>query len=208
MAASPQLPDPVSDTTAGVLQTPDLSLSASLRHNSPKSYVTTNLPVPRPAGQMRGSINRNPPLQIAPSADSHTCPPRQLFKQLQSQRESNKSVQRPSFPKGGGGKNCSLVERRASKPGGVSRGTDLPCFSLWLAFWHDTLTPCAMPLMPQSPALGRRRREAAPLNAPRSDPPSLKGLSCLPFEDQYCQVLPRGAAKWLLLVTFGLDSPV
>lgn len=55
---------------------------------------------------------RDPPLGIALYADTRACLPRQLFKQLQSQREINKTLQRPLFSKGGGGNNCSLAERQ------------------------------------------------------------------------------------------------
>lgn len=47
-----------------------------------------------------------------PPIDTHARLPRQLLRQLQSQKESNKSVQRLSFSKGGGGRSCSLVGRQ------------------------------------------------------------------------------------------------
>lgn len=95
-------------------------LSATIRptptptHPPPKkrSYVTTSLPSSHLAGQMQRFIIRDPPLGIAPYADAHACLSRQLFKQLQSQRESNKTLQRPLFSKRGEGRNCSLVERQ------------------------------------------------------------------------------------------------
>lgn len=63
------------------------------------------------------------------------------------------------------GKELQLGGKAASKPGGVSQGTDLLGRYLQLAFGHDPPTPRTLPLVPRYAA----RREAALLKASRSD---------------------------------------
>lgn len=83
----------------------------------PKSYVIANLPSSHLAGQIRCFITRDHPLGVGPYyTDTHTCLPRQLLKQLQSQTESIKTLQWPLFSKGRGVKNCNLVERQPLNP--------------------------------------------------------------------------------------------
>lgn len=96
----------------GAAASTSLSLSppSSLPQPPLKGDVRTNLPSSHLAGQTRCFVAGDPPLGIAPYAGTHAWLPRQLCKQLRSRRESHKTLQRPLFWKGGGGKTAARLK--------------------------------------------------------------------------------------------------
>ncbi|XP_046786833.1 uncharacterized protein LOC124417324 isoform X2 [Gallus gallus] len=85
-----------------------LRLSLPLSATVPKELCHNEPAHPSPSWAPSGGTF----LSELPPVDTHTRLPRQLLRQLQSRKESNKSVQRLSFSKGGGGRSCSLVGRQ------------------------------------------------------------------------------------------------